>query len=46
VLDHCAVWKNSDWELLSHRVVRVDYSDHWPVIWHLKINKPEKSNEV
>jgi len=45
VLDHCAVWKNSDWELLNHRVVRVDYSDHWPVIWHLKINKPGKTNE-
>ena len=38
VLDHCVTWKKGQrWRLLEHRVGREcgDWSDHWPVIWHV-----------
>jgi endonuclease/exonuclease/phosphatase family metal-dependent hydrolase len=39
VLDHCAAATGSPWVLKNHRVGREcgDWSDHWPVIWTLKL---------
>jgi endonuclease/exonuclease/phosphatase family metal-dependent hydrolase len=38
VLDHCAALNGASWNLLQHRVGREcgDWSDHWPVLWHLQ----------
>ena len=33
VLDHCASWADQPWVLKSHRVYRIGFSDHWPVVW-------------
>jgi hypothetical protein len=33
VLDHCASWIEHSWKLLYHKVFRVTFSDHWPVVW-------------
>jgi hypothetical protein len=33
VLDHCATWTDQPWVLKDHRVYRIEFSDHWPVIW-------------
>ena len=33
VLDHCATWSNQPWFLKDHRVYRIRFSDHWPVVW-------------
>jgi endonuclease/exonuclease/phosphatase family metal-dependent hydrolase len=37
VLDHCAALQRDKWRLIGHRVGREcgEWSDHWPVIWHL-----------
>jgi endonuclease/exonuclease/phosphatase family metal-dependent hydrolase len=33
VLDHCAAWADQPWVLKDHRVYRIGFSDHWPVVW-------------
>lgn len=33
VLDHCATWSDQPWVLKDHRVYRIGFSDHWPVVW-------------
>ena len=35
LLDHCMSLPSDNWNLRDHRVIEKDWSDHYPVLWHV-----------